>query len=66
MKGIKNALRETATVEYLENNEIVQLDDSEGGIQKSAKKLIPNDEFVQNHAHQLCGTPSYCLLLNKR
>jgi thermitase len=45
---IKNALRETATVEYLENNEIVQLDDSEGGIQKSAKKLIPNDEFIQN------------------
>ncbi len=45
---IKAELRETIAIEYLENNEIVQLDDSEGGIQKSAKKLIPNDEFIQN------------------
>ena len=45
---IKKALRETEVVEYLEENEIVSLDDQEGEIQKSKRKLTPNDKFIQN------------------
>ena len=48
IENIKAALRSTDAVEYLEENEIVALDDEEGNIQKTKKKLIPNDEFVQN------------------
>lgn len=45
---LKKELLDMAAVEWVEDNEIVVLDDSPGDIQLAKKKLAPNDPFVQN------------------
>lgn len=48
IETIKSALRATSAVEYVENNEIVRLDEQEGQITTTKNPLVLNDPFVQN------------------